>query len=72
MLVIVRLPSGKYLGHGNTEVEKRHAKLIDLSDHPQGAVLPGEPETIMGDRREHDLPVQAQGFRHQGDGDAHG
>jgi len=62
VLVIVRLPSGRYLGHGNTEVPKSQAKLIDLSDHPGGAVLPGEPETILPQvSDERDVPFQAQG-----------
>lgn len=62
MLVIVRLPSGRYLGHGGTEVEKRHAKLIDLSDYPGGAVLPGEPETILPQVSDvDDVQVHVQG-----------
>lgn len=52
MQVIVRLPNGLYLGYGNTGVPKSQAKVIDLSDHPEGAVLPGEPETIMEQARD--------------------
>ena len=40
MLVICRLGPGRYLGYGDEVVTRLYARIINLSDQPQGVQAP--------------------------------